>query len=289
MTNKMKYVLISLVCLMFAAFSLLAPQVADHWYDRQTLGQLSYEKIEFQACEIRPYQSFSDQMRALTGQVTEGIAPYAVQLQEREDAPDDRQMQEILNEELEKLCQKGILPEDITVTKLEKRYFYQLYAMPLESGDAILQDIYYWTVVADTKVGTMALALDSTFHKIYGVNLMPPLDMMKKSVEPWMEIQMKDNCISMAQAWCSYWELEDARILTDEETSSYVQGTDKKNDFSENTATDAGLGVVEDYEVFFTDGSSFRILNRLENPMMYYDKQGDWVLRTGMGTLLMVM
>ena len=48
--------------------------------------------MEFEPCEITPYHSFPDQMNALAGQVTEGVAPYAVQLREREDALDDEEM-----------------------------------------------------------------------------------------------------------------------------------------------------------------------------------------------------
>lgn len=316
MKSVIKYSFTLLFCLGFTAFALLAPQVADHWYDRQTMEHLSYETMEFKACEIRPYQSFSDQVNALSRQVTEGIAPYAVQLREREDALSDQEMVEIVNEELKKLYQKKILPREITVNKLENRCFYQLYAMPLDSGGTILEDICYWTLTADTAEGSMVLSLDSTYHKIYGYRLTVPLnfddtvsmetaknygnqmtvppEVLASPVGPWINEQQEESFLSVAKAWCSYWELSDAGIHTEDGASLYEKESDKSSSYEsavadDHAAIDVSLGIVKDYEVVFTDGSSFQVLNRLENPWMYYGKGGDWVIRTGMGIFLMVM
>ncbi len=279
MRNKVTYMVTLLLLGAFSVLALLAPQVADRWYDGQTLGLLSYEKMEFEPCEITPYHSFPDQMNALAGQVTEGVAPYAVQLREREDALDDEEMVQIANEELEKLYQAEILPRKITIEKLAYRYFYQLYAMPVQTGDAVLQNVCYWTLIADIDGGSIALTLDSTYHKIYGFNMAvtTPLEKVTPSIEPWLEKQKKDDFCSMAQAWCRYWELADADI-----SERY------SNDNVASTDIVYG-GISGEYRVVFSDGSSFSILNRLENPMMYYAKKGNWTFQTGMGTLLMVM
>ena len=121
----------------------------------------------------------------------------------------------------------------------------------------------------------IVFTLDSTYHKIYGINMKGSMGAMKSSIESWMEKQQGDYCFSMAKAWCSYWELTDAEV-----TNMYSSGN--------VSTTEAGYGAGNDFEIFFPDGSSFYVLNRFENPQLY-GKEGDGVLLTGMGTFLTVM
>lgn len=162
----------------------------------------------------------------------------------------------------------------------------------------------------------MVLSLDSTYHKIYGYRMKVPSncdntvsmetakiygdqmtvpsEVLASSVGSWIDEQQEDGFISVAKAWCSYWELSDAGVHIEDEASVYEKDSDKNNSnesavADENMVKDVSLGIVKDYEVVFTDGSSFQVLNRLENPWMYYGKGGDRVIRTGLGIFLMVM
>lgn len=277
MKNNIRYVLSVLLTGLFVVFALLAPQTADRWYDSQTLGQLSREKMEYQSCEITPYASFSDQMKAIALQITMDTSPYAIQLGEREDAPTDQELAEIASGELKKLYELGVLPERITIDQLASRKFYQLYAVPVESSAAVLQDVCFWTLSADTKCGNITIALDRNFKKIYALTLSGSPGEILTSLEPWVEEQEANLCFSMTSAWCSYWELQGAQV-----------GSLFSKDKSNAVEYYGGYGMEYEYKIFFTEGIAYYVWNRLENPLEY-EKKGDWMLMTGMDVLLEVM
>lgn len=282
MKNKIKYVLSAGLLLQLVIVALLAPQGADLWYDGKTLGQMSGETMAYQSCEITPYHSFSDQTKSIAKLVTEGASPFAVELREREDAPGDQELVAIANKELEKLYEAEILPYPITIEELYFRKFSQLYAVPGEGTAAVMQDICFWTLSADTEWGNVTIALDRNFYKIYGLVLSTPSAKYASDLEGWMKKQGEDLCFFLTSAWCSYWQLQDAEV-ENPFSDTYVQTTDVGSN-----ANDVSYDEENDYRILLSEEDGCDVWNRLLNPLVY-GKKGDCMMMTGMGVLLEVM
>lgn len=285
MKKKMKYILPVLLMALLVAFALLAPQTADRWYDRQTLGQLSYEKIDYEPYNISLYHSFADKIDAIASAMEQGVAPYTVKLKERQDAPTDQELEEKINAELKTLYEEKILPQEMTIEKLRERGLYQVYVVPAENGSELLQDVCFWNIEADTEYGKITLAMDNTFYKIYGVYVTDPSQDVSGSVEAWMVEQMKDSCAFMTEAWCIYWGIEGYEMYGEETDSTVVTENSTKTD---NTASNWGYGTESDYMIVSASGHSFYVWNWLENPLMY-GKPGERIWVTGLGEILSCM
>lgn len=285
MKTRFSYLLIICLLILLVILALLAPQAADRWYDGQTLGQLSYEKMDYEPYDISPYHSFAEKMDAIAGAMEEGIPSYTVKLKEKGDAPQDQELIEIVNEELGILYEKGILPYELSIENLMERTFYQIYVMPVENEVAPLLDACFWRITGETENGKIMLAMDSTYYKIYGITMSDEMKNIQSDVEPWMEKQQVDSYVSLTKSWCSYWGIENSKIK-----SIYGDGT--KAVLGNHGQSDAeevvGYGAESGSIIVLSSGHQFYVWNWLQNPLMY-GKQVEWTWVTGMGQMINLM
>lgn len=270
MKIKDKYSVLLLPLVFLVAVALLAPQISSSWYDRQTLGQLSYENMDYEPYEISPYHSFADKMKAIADGLYGGSSLYRVKLKERVGAPDNQELVEIVNEELKALYGKGIIPQEWSIQELGERNFYQMYVIPEDNEEIPFQDLCYWYITAETEEGSVMLTMDSSYYKVFAVRMFYDEERMTAATNMWLEEQAHDSYFSLTAAWCSYWELEDIEIISAYKDKTYG-----------NVATDGLYGMEEEYGILFLEGQEFRELNRLEN----YNEYGmiQWI--TGMQEL----
>lgn len=243
MKSKAKYAVMFLPLILLVTAALLAPRVSSGWYDRQTLGQLSHENMDYEPYEISPYHSFADKMEAIAAGVSGGTSLYKVKLKERRDAPENQELVEIINAELKVLYEKSILPQEWSIQELEERTFYQMYVIPEDNEEVLFQDVCYWYITAETEEGSVMLTMDSTFYKIYAVRMYYEEEQIPVVTSEWLEKQLMDDFFSLTEEWCSYWELEAAELVSAYKDQSYG-----------NVATDGLYGAGEGYIILFPGG-----------------------------------
>ena len=83
--------------------ALFVPEAVGRIYERQTLGEASYEQVSYEPYEIRYYDSFAEKLDAIAGCVFRGEEIYKLQIGERTDNVSDAELMQIVNEELQKI------------------------------------------------------------------------------------------------------------------------------------------------------------------------------------------
>jgi len=266
MKTKIKWILTAGLLVLLLVFALLVPYAADCWYDRKTLGQQAYVEMEYEPYEISYYGSFEDKLDAITACIEAGAVPYAVTLEEGEDAPDDETLAEAANEELQALYQNGILSGKVEVEAFQDRLFYEMYVVPQKDAAVSLQDVCFWTLTAKTHDGWIAIALDSEFHKIYWITVQSDVQGAQQEVYDGMKL---------AEGWCHYWELEDPIIdHEDDGTKTNTQSVD-------GSAGEEG-GV---YTILSKQRYRLEISYSLSD-FSQYGKNGGWYLTTGILSIM---
>jgi hypothetical protein len=286
MKGKMKWILAAAGLGIVLVFSMLAPLAADVWTDRNTMGQLSYEKVVYETYEIAYYTSFSDKLDAIAGSLSDGASPYTVRLTEGQEALEDEALLQIANEELSTLYQNGLLPQEFELEKWTGREFMELYVLPQSEEDVPLQDICFWNLTAETADGTwLTFCMDSSFYKIYWIAFCLSGDEALQQVAAWETKTEQSEGEALAKGWCSYWGLEDAEIINAEDESASLGAigngasviVDKNLAWQYDAVSVVDADLAWQYDVTSENGHKIGVV---------YRKNGDFVFLTGMREMM---
>lgn len=238
MRERIKIMRVPAMLCALLVLALLVPGTVKKQYEKRTLGIKNYEALEYEPYEIRYYDTFEDKLSAIADCLARGEGLYTLQIGERTDNTSDEELIKMVNEELEILYQKGILPEKITISSITQREFCELYSLVDTSKEDIgagepLRNIYFWklTAITDTETGSVTVQIDSEFQKIYTVALFEKEENLQW--ESWIEGLRTQNQEKIAKAWISYWELTDQKggpeIYEESGSTSETVCTDKSS------------------------------------------------------------
>lgn len=256
MKARKKYIVLFLFLIPLATAAMITPKALALWHDKQTLGQLTYENMDCELYKISRYHSFADKLEAIASELSQGATLYQIKLRERSDAPENRELIAIIEKELKELHENGILPQEFAIQELEERNFFQAYVVPSDKNGTLLQDIYFWNIMAETEDGYIMLTMDSNYHKIYAVRIYFDMERFSDDTNNWLEDQSKDMYLSLAEAWCKYWELEEVEI---DNNNLYEEVT------YSNIAIDGVHWIGRDYGILFPEGHQFYEWSWLSN------------------------
>jgi hypothetical protein len=278
MRQKIKWIFIVGGLGVLLAFSMLAPLAADEWTDRNTLGELAYEKVMYEPYEISYYNTFEDKLDAIVNCVSTGEMVQSIILEEGEEALDDDTLIQLANKELEELYENGLLPQKLSIREWEKRIFLQLYALPQSEGYVPLQDVCFWVLTAEMDDVWISFAMDSSFYKIYYFSVIAEEEELLPDTREWMERIINDNGRTLAESWCSYWQLEDAAVIDAEQWGSEKSITD----IYEVSSFDAD--AVSGYNILSKNHYEIDLSYQMQNFAEYETVEG-YFLITGMSVM----
>ena len=196
--------------------ALFVPEAVGRIYERQTLGEASYEQVSYEPYEIRYYDSFAEKLDAIAGCVFRGEEIYKLQIGERTDNVSDAELMQIVNEELQKMYDDLLLPQKVSIHSISQRSFMELYTLSdaafMEEADGDqLRNIYLWKLDCFTDDGTISVQIDSEFHKIYAVTLYVAYEDVQEQWDSWSEQCLVGEHEEFVKGWILYWELEDVQ------------------------------------------------------------------------------
>jgi hypothetical protein len=279
MKVKIKWILAVGGFFVILIVSMIAPVAADAWTDRNTVEELSYETVVYEPYEIDSYLTFEDKLDAIAGGLEDGT-PLVITLEERQEALDDETLIQLANEELYALYQNGILPQKYEIAQWEERKLMELYVLPQSEEDVPLQDVFFWTLTGVVDDTLLTFCMDCSFHKIYYLSFRQEGDNVPRKTQEWeKEVQQSDGK-TLAEGWCSYWELDDAVI---EDASGEEQSIQETDSYA--------LSIVDDdqacnYYVQSKNHHEIGLVYRMED-YLAYGMPGICTLVTGMQGLMM--
>lgn len=270
MKTKIKYFVLFMFLLLLVVAAMITPRILSVWYDKHTLGQLTYEDMDYEPYRLSPYHSFGDKLEAIAIELAQGTNIYQIKLREKTDSPNNQELIEVMDKELKALYENGILPQEYSVQRIEERSFYQAYVVPVNHEGTLLQGICFWHIVAETEDGYLMLTMDSSFYKIYAVRMDYGAERIYDVTKDWIEEQSKDFYLSLTEAWCKYWELDEVTI-----ENIYLY-----DDITENTIDiDIVYGAGSVYGIRFPEGHQFYTWSWYSN---YCENIEEAILFTGM-------
>ena len=213
-------VLVLLFLFACVSAALYVPQTVSGWYEEQALGQVSYEELSYEPYEIRYYESFEEKLDAIASKKEQGVETYTMRIGERTDNIKDEDLIGILDKELVKLHEAGLLPEEIHVRALMGRGFLELYEIqnqePGEEDAARLRNIYLWELECTTEHGTILVRMDNEYYKIYSFSLyQEPHGEDADAWYAWWKPYARADRAAIAKGWIDYWELAGAKEHTE--------------------------------------------------------------------------
>jgi hypothetical protein len=286
MKGKMKWILAATGLGILLVFSMLAPLAADAWTDRNTMGQLSYEKVAYETYEIAYYTGFSDKLDAIAASLSDGASPYTVRLTEGQEALADEALLQIANEELSTLYQNGLLPQEFELEKWTGREFMELYVLPQSEEDVPLQDVCFWNLTAETADNVwLNFCMDSSFYKIYVIAFCLSGDEALQQVASWETETEQSEGEALARGWCSYWGMEDAEIVKVEDSATWSMGgndasviVDKYQMWQYDATSVMDADIAWQYDVTSGNGHKIGVVYRMN---------GDFFFLSGMREMMM--
>jgi hypothetical protein len=86
----------------------------------------------------------------------------------------------------------------------------ELYMLPQSEEYVPLQDICFWKLTTQIDDVWLAIYMDSSFYKIYGITFLA--DEADETRQAWVDQMLQSDGRTMVEGWCSYWELGDATL-----------------------------------------------------------------------------
>lgn len=218
MDRRRGYIATGAVLLLIAACvaaALLAPKVIGGWYEGQSLGQVTYEKISYEPYKIRYYDSFEEKLDAIAACTAYGYEVHTLQINERTQNVKDEELIDIVNEELSDMYEAGLIPEKTKALSINSRTFNEAYTFistmdgEREQKKDALRNVYFWMLDCDTEYGSVTVKLDSEYHKFYTLVIYEePLSGSTDEWAVWQEHYVAADEQTIVQGWLDYWEIQ---------------------------------------------------------------------------------
>lgn len=201
--------------------ALYVPKTVEEWYEEQIFGQPAFADMPCEPYEIRYYDSFEEKLEAIAERKTAGTQTFSLEVAERTKNVTDEELVQSAKEEIFRLYQAGLLPEEIGIHRLSSRTYCELYAITdgrEGEGEADrLGNIGLWELEFVTDHGSLQMRLDREFRKIYSfaVYAEPYKQTERGRWDDWYKQYAACDSAAIAQAWAEYWELSDVGKKTD--------------------------------------------------------------------------
>ncbi len=201
--------------------ALYVPKTVEEWYEEQIFGQTAFADMPCEPYEIRYYDSFEEKLDAIAARKTAGGQTFSLEVRERTKNVSDEELVQSAKEEVLRLYQAGLLPEEIVIHRLSSRTYCELYAIT-DGGESAggadrLGNIGLWELEFVTDHGSMQMRMDKEFRKIYSFAAYqePHEQTDRVRWDDWYIQYRGYGSAAIAQDWAEYWELSDAGEGTD--------------------------------------------------------------------------
>lgn len=224
------------ICLL-VILALYIPQYYNSLYDFKLENKISYEDTELMAYETH-YDSFYNKLYAVALCKNKDIGLKSIKINEYDSSFNNDKLTEIIQRELDKLCDENTFLKSIEVLKdkLASRELYTLYAV---KGNKEFKGINYYKVVYEIEECKITIYLDSEYHKIYDITI--EIQDKNLSVKNYIkdmentEVYIADKILYMKNGYIlSYFGLENCSWSYPYNTAEYYDGKVKEKDYDDS-------------------------------------------------------
>jgi hypothetical protein len=279
MNHKIKWTILAGCLVLLLLLSLFLPMAADAWTETRTVGELSYEKLEYEPYEVSYYPTFADKLSAIAGSMTNHASSSVITLEEGSEAVDDEMLLQLANKELSLLHENGLLPKTYEVQEWTERKLMELYVLPQSKEETSLPDVCFWYLSAVQDDVRLTICMDTSFYKIYCFSFQQEETELTLELEEWQGGIGQTDGKTLAEGWYNYWGLETGEIVDayDEENAADLPYT--------YAVSMVDAGMVNRYYVALEDGNYLELSYRMTD-YTEYGLDGVCQLITGMQGIL---